>query len=100
MKVNETALQNLLRAYSPKESGSNKGAKGSQGASDSSQGDEISISTEGQTLQRAIQAAQQASDVRNERVAEIRAQMQAGQYLLDPQAIADRMLGVYGGSNQ
>src|SRR5579884_2805063 len=97
MKVNESALQTLLRAYSPKESGSNKGAASSQGAGSPASGDEVSISSEGQTLQRAIQAALQAGDVRAERVAEIRAKMQAGQYLLDPQAIADRMLGVNGG---
>ena len=97
MKVNETALQHLLRAYNPKDAGAAKGGQAGDASSPaSSLGDQISISSEGQGLQRAIQAAQQASDVRAERVAEVRAKMQAGQYLLDPHAIADRMLGVGG----
>jgi flagellar biosynthesis anti-sigma factor FlgM len=98
MKVNEAAAQQLLRLYTKnsQESGAPQGAGRGADAADA-RSDEVTISSEGQGLQRAIQAAQQAADVRTERVLEIRAKMQSGQYVLDPQAISDRMLGLNGG---
>lgn len=99
MKVNETALQQLLRAYNPKVTGESNAAKGGAAPADEAQSpsDAITISSEGQELQRAIKAAQQTDEVRSERVDQIRTQLRTGSYLLDPQAIANRMLGLGGG---
>ena len=98
IKVSDAALQNLLRAYHSKQAGATGSAKGGDAAAGgTSKSDEITISSEAQGLQRAIQAAQQTADVRAERVAEIQAKLQGGNYLLDPQAIANKMLGVNGG---
>ena len=96
MKVNPAALQQILQAYDPK----TKGAAGAQqgDATQSSQpGDEITLSAQGQELQRMIQAAQNAEDVRAGRIDEIRTQLRTGQYLIDPQQIANKMLGLGGG---
>lgn len=93
MKVNDAALQHLLGTYGPK----GKSVGGPQPSKDSqrpaSPKDEVSLSSEGQELQRMIRAANQADDVRAERVEEIRRQMQSGNYVLDPHKIANRMLG-------
>lgn len=44
-------------------------------------------------LREAHAAAAEASDVRTERVAEIKAQIQAGRYTVDTDALAEKMLG-------
>ena len=101
MKVNDAALQHILQSYDPKRpAGADKSQSGTGAAAAGSRGDQISISTQGQELQRAIRAAQQADEVRAERVSEIRTRLRSGQYLLNPQQIADRMLGVDGSSSQ
>ncbi|MBV9119511.1 MAG: flagellar biosynthesis anti-sigma factor FlgM [Chloroflexi bacterium] len=93
MKVNDAALQQVLRAYSPKQTGESSSSNNTD-AGASVRGDEVTLSSEGQELQRAIRAAQQVEDVRSERVDQIRTQIRTGQYLLDPQKIASKMLGL------
>ena len=101
MKVTDAAAQQLLQSYNTARSAGAGQTTSSDAASGTgSRGDEISISTQGQELQRAIRAAQQADEARAERVAEIRTRLRSGQYLLNPQQIADRMLGVDGSSSQ
>jgi flagellar biosynthesis anti-sigma factor FlgM len=99
--VNDAALQQALQSYGVKQpAASEKTSSGDATNGAGSRGDQISISTEGQELQRAIRAAQQADEVRAERVAELRTSLRSGKYLLNPQQIADRMLGVDGSSSQ
>lgn len=94
MKINETALQRIVRSYSPKVG---SGTAAGQKASPAAGSDEISLSADAQGLQRMMRAAQAASGVRGERVAEIRSQINSGGYVLDPAKIANRMLGLSGG---
>jgi|GEM_PF-1783353 flagellar biosynthesis anti-sigma factor FlgM len=96
MKIDETALRQILQAYGPKGkagSGAPQPADGAVGG----RGDEITISSEGQVLQRMIRAAQQADEVRAARVQELRTKLRTGSYVLDPHVIANRMLGLSGG---
>ncbi len=95
MRINDAALQQVLQSYKPNGTASGKSQRTSS-ANGSSPNDQVSISAEGQSLQRLIRAAQDAGDVRSQRVAEIQAQIQSGTYVIDPQAIANRMLGIGG----
>ena len=97
MKINETALQQILQAYTPKAKGDTKAQRGDAAEPPVSSGDQISLSNAGQELQRMIRAAQSANDVRGERVDQIRTQLTSGSYVLNPQQIANRMLGLGGG---
>ncbi|HLQ32857.1 MAG TPA: flagellar biosynthesis anti-sigma factor FlgM [Chloroflexota bacterium] len=99
MKIDETALRNILQAYGPKGKAVPSGPRTDGAGSTDGRGDEISISSQGQELQRMIRAAQQAEEVRAARVEELRTQLRTGKYLLDPQLIAKKMLGLNGGSN-
>jgi flagellar biosynthesis anti-sigma factor FlgM len=98
MKIDETALRQILQAYGPK----GKAVSGAARPADADgaaggRGDEITISSEGQVLQRMIRAAQQADEVRAARVQELRTKLRTGSYVLDPHVIANRMLGLSGG---
>ncbi len=55
--------------------------------------DSVNLSEGLGRLREAHAAAAEASDVRAERVAEIKAQIQAGAYTVDTDALAEKMLG-------
>jgi flagellar biosynthesis anti-sigma factor FlgM len=98
MRINEAARQQILQAYSPKgKAGPNQSTDGT--SSPNAPADEITISSEGQGLQRMIRAAQQADEVRGEQVQELQTKLRTGGYQIDPQLIANRMLGLSGGDN-
>jgi negative regulator of flagellin synthesis FlgM len=99
LRINEAALQQILQAYSPK---GKAGAGGSQQAGDASsanRGDEITLSSAGQELQRMIRTAQQSDGIRSDRVLELQQKLRTGGYLIDPQLIANKMLGLSGGDS-
>jgi len=66
-----------------------------RGASASANSDQLSISQAGYTHQVAKTAVSEASDVRADKVAKIKAQIQAGTYSVDPEAFANKLLGNY-----
>src|SRR5437764_150840 len=68
----------------------------SDGSTAAPQNDEVTISPEAQELQRLVQSAHLAEDIRGEQVEEIRTRIRTGAYMLDPQAIAAKMLGLGG----
>ena len=96
MRIDEAALRQIMQSYGPK----GQGVPGSVRQSDATaagKGDEITISSEGQELQRLIRAAQASDGVRSARVLELQTQLRTGGYVLDPQLIANSMLGLSGG---
>jgi flagellar biosynthesis anti-sigma factor FlgM len=96
LNVNPAGIQQVLQSYNDAR---NVGAPKAQTNDDSSsapQTDEITISPEAQELQRLVQSAHLAEDVRGEQIQEIRTRLRTGAYMLDPQAIAARMLGLGG----
>jgi flagellar biosynthesis anti-sigma factor FlgM len=99
MKIDEAALRQILQSYGPKGQGVPGNVRRSDPASAGGQSDEITISNEGQELQRLIRAAQAAEGVRSDRVQELQTQLRTGGYVLDPQLIAQSMLGFSGGDN-
>ena len=54
--------------------------------------DEVSVSARAQQLRRVMEVMPEVADVRTARVAELRAQVEAGQYEVDARSIAQRLL--------
>lgn len=54
--------------------------------------DTVAMSEAGASLARVQEAAAAAADIRADRVAELKAQIQAGEYPIDADAIAERLL--------
>lgn len=54
--------------------------------------DQLSISTAGYSYQTAKSAVSEAPDVREDRIAKLKAQIQAGTYSVDPEAFANKLL--------
>src|SRR5947207_9382442 len=97
MRINDAALQQVLQSY--KAASASETERSSKTDSSDEQGsktDQISISQEGQGLQRMIRAAQNADDIRAEQVDAIRTKLRTGGYVIDPVVIAHRMLGLSG----
>lgn len=97
MQINEAALRQILQAYGPQGQGTAKTRRTDDSGSSSQRGDEITISSQGQELQRMIRSAQQADDVRAARVQELQTQLRTGSYNLDANQIAQNMLGLADG---
>ena len=57
--------------------------------------DEVQISSFGRDFQLAKQAVQEASDIRTDKVAELKAKIQNGTYSVDPEDFANKLLGKY-----
>src|SRR3990172_5585575 len=55
-------------------------------------GDEVTLSQTGQDFQKARELLQQVSDVRQEKVRQIKAELKSGERQVDPEQIAERML--------
>ena len=58
--------------------------------------DQLSISQAGYSHQVAKAAVSEASDVREDKIARLKAQIQAGTYSVSTEALADKMLGMFG----
>ena len=58
--------------------------------------DQLSISRAGYSYQTAKNAVSEASDVREDKIARLKAQIQAGTYSVSTEALADKMLGMFG----
>jgi flagellar biosynthesis anti-sigma factor FlgM len=97
MKIDEAALRQILQSYGPKGQGVPGNQQRTDAATSGSPTDEITISSEGQELQRLIRAAQASDGIRSQRVLELQTQLRTGGYMLDPQLIANSMLGFSGG---
>ena len=55
-------------------------------------GDTVSLSTDAAKLNKASEAIQQLPDIRAERVAEIKKEVDAGHYKVEARAVAEKML--------
>ena len=98
LRINDAALQQILQTYSPKGKPAPNPIQLTDGVGSSDGGDQITLSNQGQELQQMIKSAQQAGDVRAELVQELKQRLMSGSYQLDPQLIANNMLGLSGGA--
>ena len=78
-------LYGVQKNYNPQKNG-NQASKGS---------DQLSISQAGYSHQVAKTAVSEASDVREDKVAKLKAQIQAGTYSVNPEDFANKLLEKY-----
>ena len=96
MKIDSYRAAQIAQAYGLQslDSGQPKAKKAGQ------RPDAASLSAEAQEILRARRAAQEAPDVRADRVAALRQQIQDGTYQVDAQSLARRLRLLLGGSNE
>ena len=76
----------------------NKTGKVTAASSVTSARDEVQISSFGRDYQIAKQAVQEASDIRTDKVAEVKARVNAGNYSVDNGDFASKLLAKYNAS--
>lgn len=98
MRIESDISQLLpLNAYRRKQDqvdGSRSEARGEtdRAAAGESGGDRVSLSTVARTMTEAARVAQESPDVRSEKVAELKAQVEAGTYAADSRRTAAALL--------
>lgn len=89
MRISNEQAQQILAAQKL------KGPKGPQGAAEvgkASEATSVSMSSMGQEIGKAIGALNALSDVRADRVAELKAQIASGQYQVSGRDVAESLL--------
>ncbi|TVM34152.1 flagellar biosynthesis anti-sigma factor FlgM [Oceanidesulfovibrio marinus] len=69
-----------------------KSQRESDAGSSSARGDKVSISDEAQLRTEAYSTASSASDIRHDKVAEIKARIEAGEYEINTRKIAENIV--------
>lgn len=89
MKISNSQVQNLLKIYGKSTKIPNQS---SRVESAGNRTDNVMISGEGKLMQKAIQAARQADDIRPDKVDELRQAVAAGTYEVSPDEVAEQMI--------
>ena len=87
------AYNQIAQLYGAQTSYNNNSQK--RGNAPSMGSDQLSISQAGYSHQVAKTAVSEASDVRADKIARLKAQIQAGTYSVSPEAFANKLLGNY-----
>jgi negative regulator of flagellin synthesis FlgM len=87
------AYNQIAQLYGVQNTYNNNNSRSGKTASMSS--DQLSISSAGYSHQTAKNAVSEASDVREDKIARLKAQIQAGTYSVDPEAFANKLLENY-----
>ncbi|MGI6550489.1 MAG: flagellar biosynthesis anti-sigma factor FlgM [Syntrophomonadales bacterium] len=89
MKISNSQVQNLLKIYGKSlKIPHQKSPSGVNGA----KADGVTISGEGKLMQKAIQAARQAEDIRPDKVEELKQAITTGTYEVSPDQVAEQMI--------
>ncbi|MBI3970825.1 MAG: flagellar biosynthesis anti-sigma factor FlgM [Chloroflexi bacterium] len=88
MKIGDIRAAQIAQAYGPQNAGPAKPKRLGQRA------DEASLSSEARALLAARRAAHDAPEVRAERIAELRRQVQSGTYQVDAATLAAKLLKI------
>jgi len=89
MKISSNQVQSLLKVYGKTLKLSNRGLRAERGRL---KADNVTISGEGKLMQKAIQAARQAEDIRQDKVEELREAVATGVYEVSPEDVAEQMI--------
>lgn len=89
MRISNEQAQQILNAQGVKNA---KGVKGADATRPTSGSDAVSVSTQGQDIQKALMAFGNIPDVRADRVSELKAQIANGEYNVSGQDIAESLL--------
>ncbi|MGI6514581.1 MAG: flagellar biosynthesis anti-sigma factor FlgM [Syntrophomonadales bacterium] len=89
MKISSSQVQSLLKVYGktlklPNQSSRTEGGR--------LRADNVTISGEGKLMQKAIQAAHLAEDIRQDKVEELREAITTGVYEVSPDDVAEQMI--------
>lgn len=90
MIISSSQVQNLLKVYGkslklPNQNSSSEVARNKAT-------DNVMISGEGKLMQKAIQAVQQAEDIRPDKVEELKQAVTTGTYEVSPDEVAEQMI--------
>lgn len=92
MMISGTQINQVLRVY--KAQGMVRAlSSGSQGGTGSITKDDVKLSVSAQDMDRVRDIVQKLPDIRYERVTPIADEVSAGTYTVDPNEIADKLLG-------
>ena len=86
MKIDSTRISRILNLYAGQDP-QVRSVKGRTGKTD-----EVVLSKEAKVFQEALKAAKSEHDVHMDKVQEIRARIQSGQYRIDSKAIASKII--------
>jgi negative regulator of flagellin synthesis FlgM len=89
LRISNEQTQQILAAQGVKAS---KAVKGTDSVQPTGGADAVSVSSMGQEIQKALQAMSGIPEVRADRVAELKAQIDGGNYNVSGRDIADSML--------
>ncbi len=89
MKISSNQVQSLLKIYGKTLKLPNQSVRTERGRL---KADNVMISGEGKLMQKAIQAARQAEDIRQDKVEELRAAIATGVYEVSPEDVAEQMI--------
>ncbi len=89
MKISSSQVQSMLKIYGkslklPDRSSRTEGGR--------LRADNVTISGEGKLMQKAIQAARLAEDIRQDKVEELREAIATGVYEVSPDEVAEQMI--------
>lgn len=88
-------LQSVTKAYAENKPVKNMQRDNKALTSKASQKDEVILSTQAQSFSQLLQKAKTMPAVREDRVAQVSAELDAGKYQVNAAAIAEKMLNAY-----
>ncbi len=96
MKIDPSSLNNISKSKVERVGGKNlEEARGIDGAGEAARGesaDRLALSERAEEMKAARAAMAEAPEVRADRVAELKAQVEAGTYEIDTDKVAERIL--------
>ena len=90
-KVKDASAQ-IIQQYQKIDSAKNEGDKPA-GAEKTIATEKVDLSNKAKDIQKIKQVLDQTPEVRDEKVKELKRQIESGNYAIDPGKIADKMLG-------
>ncbi|MGI5880059.1 MAG: flagellar biosynthesis anti-sigma factor FlgM [Syntrophomonadaceae bacterium] len=90
MMISKTQLQSMLKVYG-KDKGVNK-VDSPQAAKAAGKLDQLAISSESKTKQKAMQAVKQAPDIRPELISDLQERISTGTYTVKDDEVAEKMI--------
>lgn len=90
MIISGKQVQEMLRLYADQNQKAKQAVRPQQSAA---KRDEVVLSPKAQEFAQLLQQAKAAPDVREDKVAELKAKLDSGNYSVDAKDIADKMIG-------
>ena len=92
MKINQTQMSELMKNYRQQEVNKSKKAQNQENSSTARQQDSSQISEQAKVLAQSVQKLKNIPDVREEKVEQVKRDIDAGTYQVSGRDIADKMI--------